>query len=427
MAYFKLLPCCLSTYSSQLHSSQCQDQQTQQTGHPRRLSKPLSKVLFSAQSHVERPEKEQKLTRSLHLQTTQQPSVRSGAAVCHSRQIPKEEQDGTHDLQNKQHHRWVHTCEFQRFVYLFPKLPLLTQSPEVLWIRPYRPHSAIHRSPPPAPRRELPELIWINHSASTRSTCWALLAPSLARTRALRARSSRTKGSRTMEPAQSRVPTPSPTRGWHAWAGMPIIPPWQWLSPGHRRIRPPGDPRRHGRSSRSGRGEPRDEQNPTTTNPRMLLFGILSFFSPAHGGSGRGAGPITHPSAALTICRALSRHYRDRRSYADPSPQPSPLLAALTSLRRRGAAPRPPLSSPGPPPAAPWPRPPQVRRSRREGAARARRGGSAAGTRPPLGLSDGRRGPCALLLPPAPPRRREGRAWGGGRGREGGKKRWRGW
>lgn len=63
--------------------------------HPRRLSEPLSKVLFSAPSHVERTEKEQKLARSHHLRTIRQPLVRSGAAICHRRQIPKGEQDGT--------------------------------------------------------------------------------------------------------------------------------------------------------------------------------------------------------------------------------------------------------------------------------------------------------------------------------------------
>lgn len=97
MAHSKLLPSCLSTCSSRLHSSQCQDQPTQQTGRPT----PPEAVRASVQSAVfctiscRKDREGTKIGSFPSPSYNRQPLVRSGAAICHRRQIPKGEQDGT--------------------------------------------------------------------------------------------------------------------------------------------------------------------------------------------------------------------------------------------------------------------------------------------------------------------------------------------
>lgn len=176
------------------------------------------------------------------------------------------------------------------------------------------------------------------------------------------------------------------------------------------------------------RGEPRDEQNPATTDPQVLLFGFFFLFLSRPWRQWPRRAPHRslqrRPHDVQGAAATLSRHYRDRRRYADLSPQPSPLLAALTSLRRRGAAPRPPLSSPVPPPAPPWPRPPQVRRSRREGAGEGPARGIRVRHTPPARAQGQAAGPMRAAAP-AGSAPTTGRAGVRRRLREGGRKRWR--
>lgn len=352
--------------------------------------------------------------------------------------------------EGKQHRRWVHTCEFQRFIYLFPKRPPLPQESRSVTDLPNKPHSGIHRSPPFTTGREAQR--YNLDKSSPRAHVGRCSVSHRPRTRTPRVRSGPTKGSRTKEPAQSRVPT----RGWHARAEIPVLPPCHRLFPGHRRIHPPGRAPATRAELRQGEGERRDEQNPARTNRRALPLGFFSLFLSRpwrrRRQRPRARAPSPAPSAALATCRALSRHdggaiailsRHKRRCCAHPSPSALPPLppAALTSLRRRGAAPRPPLSSPVPPPAAPWPRPPQVTRSRREGPAE----GPARAIRvrhtppAPARAQAPAAGPmrarcCRRLRPDAGKGGRDAAAEGGRRmergmegWRDGGKEGWRGW
>lgn len=137
-----------------------------------------------------------------------------------------------------------------------------------------------------------------------------------------------------------------------------------------------GDPRQHGRSSRGGKGEGAGGA-PGRTKPRhdKPASAFIRFFFPfslppiaAAAAARTPSSTPAPPSRPAGRCRDAIATLSRPSVLCRPAPQPFPLLAALTSLRRRGAAPRAPLSSPVPPPAAPWPRPPQVRKSRREGA-----------------------------------------------------------
>lgn len=183
-----------------------------------------------------------------------------------------------------------------------------------------------------------------------------------------------------MEPAQSRVPTPSPTRGWHARAAMPIIPPCQQLFPGHRRLHPPGRPPAT-RAELQGRERGGSGGSPGTnkTRPRQIHERFYSDFFPFS----------LPPMAAVATARAPSltpappsrRAGRCRDSIATvsrPSVLCRPVPTALPSAGRAHLAPPPRGRAPT---AAQQPRP----------AVRTAMAAAAAGEEEPPGR--GRRGP----------------------------------